>query len=195
MPAAFKIGIGNAWVFMSIFLLQMIALFLLNKRAWERSHIPKEVKRNKLERNAGIIGNIVWLLALIYSIFLPLQLWTIWFYVGFIVFITGLILLTVATYNFVTAEIDQLIQKGVYKISRHPMYLATFLICLGTAIATKSWLFTILSTIMVLCFYQESLIEEKHCLNRYGNNYKDYVEITPRIIGIPKKSLNHFKQV
>jgi len=187
MPVAFKIGIGNAWVFMSIFLLQMIALFLLNKRAWERSHIPKEVKRNKLERNASIIGNFMWLLALIYSIFLPLQLGTIWFYVGFSFFLVGSIFLIVSTYDFITTPVDMLITKGIYKISQHPMYFATFFICLGSGIAAKSWLFIFFSIIMALCFYQEALLEEKYCADRYGNVYQEYKKRTPRLIGIPKK--------
>jgi len=187
MPVAFKIGLWNAWVFMCVFLLQMLAIFLIDKRAWERSHLPKEVKRNKLEINAGIIGNIAWLLAMIYSIFLPLRLGTIWFYVGFSFFMVGSIFLIIATYNFITTPADILITKGVYKISRHPMYFATFFICLGSGMASKSWLFMFFSLIMAFCFYQEALLEEKYCLNRYGSDYQEYKKRTPRLIGIPRK--------
>jgi protein-S-isoprenylcysteine O-methyltransferase Ste14 len=187
MPVAFKIGLWNAWVFMSIFLLQMIAIFLIDKRSWERGHLPKEVKRNKLERNAGIVGNVMWLLTMIYSIFLPLRLGTIWFYVGLSFFMVGSIFLIIATHNFITTPADKLIKKGVYKISRHPMYFATFLICLGSGIAAKSWLFISFSIIMALCFYPEALLEEKYCLDRYGSDYQEYKKRTPRLIGVPKK--------
>lgn len=172
---------------MSIFLLQMLAIVFIDKRVWERSHIPIEVRRNKLERYVGIIGNFIWLIALGYSVFLPLQLGTIWFYSGFSVFIIGLSLMAIATFNFIIAPIDQLITKGAYNISRHPMYLATFFICLGSGIATVSWLFIFLSIIMALCLYQEALIEERYCLYRYNNVYQKYINRTPRWIGIPKK--------
>ena len=188
MQVAFKIGIWNAWIFMSVFLLQMIAMVLINKRVFERSHIPSEVNRNILDKNASIVGNIVWLLAMVYSVFLPLQLGTLLLYVGLAVFIVGLIFITIATYNFITTPVDQLITKGVYKISRHPMYFATFLICIGSGIATKSLPFSFLSIIMALCFYHEASIEEKYCLNKYGSVYQEYKKKTPKLIGIPRIS-------
>jgi protein-S-isoprenylcysteine O-methyltransferase Ste14 len=184
---AFKIGIWNAWIFMSVFLLQMLAIMFIDKRVWERIHVPIDARRNKMERYAGIIANLVWLLALGYSVFLPLLLGTTWFYIGLSVFIIGLTLLAIATFNFMATPADQLITKGAYQFSRHPMYVATFFISMGAGIATGSWLFIFFSIIMALCFYQEALIEEKYCLNRYGNRYQEYINITPGWIGLPKK--------
>ena len=184
---AFKIGIWNAWIFMSVFLLQMLAIVFADKRVLKRSHIPIEARLNKLERYAGIIGNLIWLLALGYSVFLPLQPGTTWFYIGLSVFIIGLTLMLLATFNFVTTPIDQLITKGAYNFSRHPMYLATFFICLGSGIATISWLFIFFSIIMALCFYQEALIEERYCLNKFNNDYQEYINRTPRWIGNPQR--------
>jgi protein-S-isoprenylcysteine O-methyltransferase Ste14 len=184
---AFKIGIWNAWIFMSVFLLQMLAIMFIDKRVWERIHVPIDARRNKMERYAGIIANLVWLLALGYSVFLPLLLGTTWFYIGLSVFIIGLTLMVVATFNFIATPADQLITKGAYQFSRHPMYVATFFISMGAGIATGSWLFIFFSIIMALCFYQEALIEEKYCLNRYGSRYQEYINITPGWIGLPKK--------
>lgn len=95
--------------------------------------------------------------------------------------------MSIATFNFITAAADQLITKGAYSFSRHPMYLATFFICLGSGIATVSWLFIFLSIIMALCFYQEAVIEERYCLIKYGNSYQEYMNKVFRWIGIPKK--------
>jgi len=187
---AFKIGIWNAWLFMSVFLLQMMVIQLIDKHIREKSHVPREAKRNRFERYVGIIGNFIWLLAMGYSVFLPLQPGTFWFYVGLSIFIIGLILMVIATFNFITISTDQLITQGAYNFSRHPMYLATFFICLGSGIATESWLFIFFSIIMALCFYQEALIEERYCLTRYQNAYQEYMNRTPRWIGVPQ---NHNK--
>ncbi len=184
---AFKIGTCNAWIFMSVFLLQMLAILFIDKRVWEKSHIPTEARRNKFERYISIIGNFIWLVAMGYSVFLPFQLDTIWFYIGHSVFIIGLTLMAIATYNFIATPVDQLITKGAYKFSRHPMYAATFFICLGSGIATISWLFIFFSIMMALCFYQEALIEERYCFVRYGKAYQEYINKTPRLIGFPRK--------
>jgi len=172
---------------MCAFLLQMLAMLFLDKRVWERSHLPTEARRNNFERYISIIGNLFWLLAMGYSVFLPFQPGTIWFYIGSSVFIIGLTLMGIATYNFITTPTNLLITKGVYKLSRHPMYLATFFICLGAGIAAISWLFIFFSIIMALCFYQEALIEERYCLIKYGKTYQDYINRTPRLIGLSTK--------
>lgn len=164
----------------------MLVIMLVNKHAWERSHVPVEAKRTKVEKYAGFAANFLWLLALGYSVFLPLRFGTIWFYIGFLVFIIGLTLLTVATFDFMTTPVDQLTARGAYRFSRHPMYVATFFICLGAGIATLSWLFIFISVGMAFCFYQETLVEEKSCLDRYGDAYKEYIHRTPRLIGVPK---------
>ena len=180
------IGFGNAWLFMSVFILQMILITISGKRVKERTHVPNDARQTALEKYTGIIGNLFWFLALVYSVFLPLLFGTIWFYLGFCIFIIGLLLLLFATINFMTTPVDQLIQEGVYAVSRHPMYLATFLICVGTGIATVSWIFIVLSLILAVCFHYEALIEERYCLEKFKEVYHEYMKRVPRWIGIPK---------
>jgi len=171
---------------MSVFLLQMIVIMFADKRIRERSHIPNDARQTSLENSIGFITNILWLLALGYSIILPLLFGTLWFYVGFSIFIFGTFFLSFATYSFVTAPIDQMIQKGVYSFSRHPMYLATFLICLGSGIATASLILIMLSIIIVIGLDYESRIEERYCKKMYGDLYNEYMNKVPRWLGIPK---------
>lgn len=183
---AFEIGVWNVWLFMSVFVLQMLVIMAVDKRVMERSHIPKEAKQSRTDKYTGPIANLVWLIALGYSLFIPLQLGTIWFYSGSIVFLIGTILLAISTYDFIAVASDQPIKTGAYKFSRHPMYLATFLICLGSSIASVSMILLALTIIMVLCFHKEALLEERYCLNKYGYQYKEYIDKVPRWIGIRK---------
>ena len=179
-----KLGLWNAWIFMSVFLLQMLTILFADKHVWERSHIPSEARQNTLEHYASIIGNIIWFIAMVYSVFLPLQLNTIWFYIGIFIFIIGLIIIGIATFNFISTPADQLITKGAYRFSRHPIYLASILICLGTGIASISWLFIFFSVIMGFCFHKEALIEERYCLRKYDTSYQKYMNNVPRWLGI-----------
>ena len=171
---------------MSVFILQMLVIMFADKNIQNRTHIPAEARRNKFERSVSVIANFLWLLALIYSVFLPLNLENYWFYVGFTVFVLGVVFLTAATMIFMTTPIGELIIKGIYRYSRHPMYLSTFFVCLGTGIATTSWIFILLSLLIAVCFRQEALIEERICLEQYGSGYREYMERVPRWLGIPR---------
>ena len=183
---AFKIGVWNAWIFMSVFILQMLAVIFLGKRVWERSSHPSDIDKSKLEEKSSIVGNGIWLLATIYSIFLPLKLETAWFYVGLAVFLIGLAILTMATINFATAPMEKPITKGMYRFSRHPLYFSLVIVYIGTSIATASWLFLLLGIANIFWIRIESLVEERHCLKIYGSDYQEYMAKTPRWIGIPK---------
>jgi protein-S-isoprenylcysteine O-methyltransferase Ste14 len=157
-----------------------------NKRIRKRSHVPNDFRQTSIEKYIGVIANFVWLWALGYSIFLPLLFGSMWFYIGFFVFIFGALLLSLATFSFMTTPTDELIQKGVYTISRHPMYLATFLICFGAGVATASFILIILSVIIFICFYYEARVEERYCHKMYKDLYKEYMDRVPKWLGIPK---------
>ena len=183
---AFEIGIWNAWIFMSIFLLQWLAVSLAGKRVSRRTSHPTDMKRSKSDKRIGIAAMITWLTATFYSIFLPLHLDTIWFYIGLGVFLFGLIILAVATLNFATAPHDKPITSGLYRYSRHPMYLAMFLIYVGTSLASASWLFFLLAITTVFLIRVEAILEESYCLEKYGDSYREYMNRTLRWIGVLK---------
>jgi protein-S-isoprenylcysteine O-methyltransferase Ste14 len=185
----FEIGLWNAWIFMVIFIIQMFVIMFVDKKIWKKSHVPIEAKRNRFEKQVGTFANFFWLIAMIYSIFLPLKLHSNFFYIGFIVYAIGLIIFIRATYDFITTKPNMIIKTGVYKISRHPMYLATFIVNLSVSIASLSWLFFVLSIFMMFFFYKEALIEERFCLEIFGGEYKNYIRYTSRWIGIPKSSI------
>ena len=182
---AFEIGIWNAWVFMSSFLLQMLVVLLLGKGVWARSSLPSGIKRSKVEKITPIIGNSVWFLATMYSIFLPLQLGTLWFYIGLPVFLVGLVILAVATANFATTPTEKPATQGAYSLSRHPLYLSMFIIYIGTGIASASWVFILLGIANIFWIRTEARLEERYCLKKYGDAYRKYTKRTPRWIGIP----------
>jgi len=171
---------------MSSFILQMLAVLLLGRGVWARSSLPSGTRRSKLEKFTPIIGNSVWLLATIYSIFLPLQLGTLWFYIGLPFFLIGLVILTAATVNFATVPTEKPATKGAYYFSRHPLYLSMIIIYIGIGIASASWVFILLGIANILWIRTEAIVEERYCLERYDKDYRVYINKTPRWIGIPQ---------
>jgi protein-S-isoprenylcysteine O-methyltransferase Ste14 len=186
---AFEIGVWNAWLFMIWPWVGMLAVRLIGLDVYRRaSGLPSEMKTSHRYRVVSYASMAVDTMAVAYSIFLPLKLGTIWFYAGLAIFLTGLVVLTVATVNFATTPMDVPITKGIYHYSRHPLYLASLLIYLSVGIASASWVF------LLVCFVQSVFIrmaavgEECFCLEKYGDAYREYIDRTPRWLGLPKSS-------
>ena len=180
----FKIGILNAWIFVACYFLIPYSIMLINKKAYNKLGNP--LGMNKKEKVIGNIDNIIIYIASLYSIFLPFKLETAWFYIGLFIFILGLSILIIAIINFLTTPLDLPVTKGIYRYSRNPLYFATFIIFLGIGIATASWV--ILLAAIIFLFLTNIVIysEERYCKERYGDIYKEYLNRTPRWIGIPK---------
>jgi protein-S-isoprenylcysteine O-methyltransferase Ste14 len=84
------------------------------------------------------------------------------------------------------APLDRPATEGLYRISRNPIYLSTFLIDIGIGIAGASWIYLLYAMIEIILQNSTLGAEERWCLEKYGDKYKEYMNRTPRWIGIPK---------
>ncbi len=185
MPA-FEIGVWNAWIVMLYFPLHPLLMRLKDKDALKKLGNPADIPFNKTEKKIDTSQIVIVTLSLIYSVFLPLKLGTIWFYIGLSIYSLGLIMFTIAMVNITTTPLGELFTKGLYRYSRHPMYLTQFLILIGVGIASASWLFLLFSIVFTILLLILTIPEERFCLEKYGNAYRQYMNGTPRWIGVPK---------
>jgi protein-S-isoprenylcysteine O-methyltransferase Ste14 len=88
--------------------------------------------------------------------------------------------------SWATNTSDKPITGGVYHISRHPMDFGNFLVLIGIGIACISWVFLVLGVLIITLMNMIAVSEESFCLKKFGNAYREYMERTPRWIGIPK---------
>jgi len=183
---AFEIGVWNAWIFMICLLVQNFGVQLTSKEIYQKAGQPPDMKPSQTYKVISYISMPLWLLTTAYSIFLPLQLGTIWFYIGLIVFLLGLTVTTVATVNFVMTPVNEPVVKGIYRYSRHPIYASLFLIYFSVGIASASWIFLLVALIWVVLLNLTVTDEERYCLETYGDTYREYMDRTPRWIGMPK---------
>ncbi|GAJ10338.1 unnamed protein product, partial [marine sediment metagenome] len=150
------------------------------------------VEESGLSRVARIFASSSKLLlfpAIVYSIFLPMKLGTAWFYVGLPITLIGMIAYTIVLVNWATTPLDNQVFGGLYRYSRHPMYVTMFVFLLGLGIVTASWVLLLLFIIFVVGCVVFVNVEEQSCLDKYGDAYREYMDRTPRWIGIPKLSV------
>jgi len=183
----FKIGVWNAWIFMIWPWVDMLAVRLVGSDVYRRaSGQPSEMKTSQRYRVVSYVSMAVDTMAVAYSIFLPLKLGTIWFYSGLSIFLLGLVVLAAATVNFATTPMDVPITRGIYHYSRHPLYLASLLIYLSVGIASASWVFLLVFFVQSVSIRIAAVGEERYCLDKYGDAYREYMNKTPRWLGLPK---------
>jgi len=183
---AFEIGVWNAWFFMIWLLIQNFGVRLVSKDLYQISVQPPDMKPSQTYKILSFISMPLWLLATAYSIFLPFELGTIWFPIGLTIFLPGLIMNVFATINFASTPMNEPVTRGAYRYSRHPIYVALLLIYLSVSIASASWVFLLLTVLLAVEVNLSVADEERYCLERYGLAYREYMNRTPRWIGLPK---------
>jgi protein-S-isoprenylcysteine O-methyltransferase Ste14 len=184
---AFQIGIWNAWIFMIWPWVDMLIVRLVGLDVYRRaSGLPSEMKTSHRYRVVSYASMAVDTVAVAYSIFLPLRLGTIWFYAGLAIFLIGLVVLITATINFAKTPMDVPVTRGIYHYSRHPLYLASLLIYFSVGIASASWVFLLVFVVQSISIRIAAVGEERYCLEKYGEAYREYIDKTPRWLGLPK---------
>ena len=111
-------------------------------------------------------------------------------YVGFILWLAGLILwslsaLTLYKYK-ITAKADymntfKLVRSGIYSIIRHPQYLGFILFSAGFIFITQNLYIIIVSISACVILYLGIKAEDKQLLQKYSNDYREYIRTTPAI--------------
>lgn len=117
---------------------------------------------------------------IIYSVFVPLRVDTVWFHIGTAVFVLGLIVHTMAMINFAATQPDQPVTKGIYRFSRHPMQVVAIVMWLGVGTATTSWVIILACCLQVILSHRFLIAQERFCVEKYGEKYREYMEKTPR---------------
>jgi protein-S-isoprenylcysteine O-methyltransferase Ste14 len=193
MPFApvFELGIWNGWILQVLFYLPMFLpdLFLdkeARKRSKRMSQFPPFKKTEKIL--ALSTHAIIMPFVLIYSIFLPLKLGTAWLYAGLLIFVIALAITILSLFSIASAPVDKPVTRGVYRISRHPMYFSGFLMIVSVGISCASWIVLLLAAIWMAFWQIVVPAEERFLIKMYGDSYRDYMNRTPRWIGIPKSS-------
>ena len=168
-------------------------MMLIDKLAGTGDMFKKmgEPSLNKTESIINILAHFVLLFGLlIYSVFLPLQLGTAWFYIGLALCVLGVVIWTMAIVNIADIPIGKPWAKGIYRYSRHPMTLAGYLILIGAGIASASWVLLLFSIVYIILCGILVRSEERSCLEKFGAAYREYVNRTPRWMGIPRSGAN-----
>jgi len=114
-----------------------------------------------------IIRNIGWLLLMLSAIFgwLPIYYFKKW---GKVPKGKGYVYTTV------------LVDRGIYAIVRHPQYAAGILMAMALFLVVQHWFIGILGIVLIYIYWYSAFDEERNAIEKFGENYKQYMKSVPR---------------
>jgi len=86
------------------------------------------------------------------------------------------------TDTVVTRRNHTLVTTGPYRFVRHPFYLAFALAVLGLSLAAANWFLFLAGCIPFAFVVLRTPIEEAKLIERFGDEYRDYMKRTPRFV-------------
>lgn len=76
----------------------------------------------------------------------------------------------------------ELIKRGIYQYIRHPAYLGTSILGIGISLIFSSLYSFLLMLALFPCYLYRIHYEENMLLERFGNEYREYMKKTKKII-------------
>ena len=185
---AFEIGFWNAWILALFIALHPLIMNFVDKAVGTGNIKEKmgDVPADKGEKKTLPIPMLLLIVIFVYSIFLPLRLDTIWFDVGLSVYVVGIVMFLSSIITVAKTPMGKIYSQGMYRFSRHPLYLSFLFIFVGISVASASWPFLLLSTGWMVFPISQVTPEEQNCLELYGIEYQEYMTRTPKWLGIQK---------
>ena len=106
---------------------------------------------------------------------LPVHTAPIWLVaVGAVVYAAGLALLAGAVVSFARPDRDGMNRTGLYRWSRHPMYVAYFVYFIGCVLLTRSMLLLGLVLAFQIAAHWIIRAEERWCAAQFGQSWRQY---------------------
>jgi protein-S-isoprenylcysteine O-methyltransferase Ste14 len=189
MPA-FEIGFWNAWILMLFVVLHPLIMKFVDKAVGTGMINQKmgDVPNEGGEKRHISLPTALLVVIFVYSIFLPLQFGSAWFYIGFVLYLAGTLIFLNAIMTAAKTPLGKVFTQGMYRYSRHPLYVSFLFVLVGISVACASWLFLLLSFSWMIFPFSQVNAEEQVCIKSFGIEYQEYMKRTPKWLWIPKTS-------
>lgn len=119
-----------------------------------------------------------------------LSLFSVQNIIGLVMFVSGLATAIVAqitlwqyySSTLIIREDHQLITHGIYRYTRHPIYLGVITAMLGIPVIASSLSGLLIMTVMIPIFLYRIKMEERLLTDEFGDAYRVYAETTNKLV-------------
>lgn len=135
------------------------------------------------EKIAYWIYQITNLTIFVYLCFLSVDIDEIKIFVlGILLYLLGLIICIFSIVDFASPSKNGLNSSGIYRYSRNPMYISYFVLFIGCSLLTNSLSLFLITLVFQISAHWVILAEERWCIEKFGQSYKDYMKKVRRYI-------------
>lgn len=175
-----NIEIQNGWILSALLLAVSYVPLLFSKQG--RKRLTTFSFMSKMGRNLSFLVLLLYIAILVLPLFYAITENRVQFCIGMALLIIGTVGVLVSYHNYFTTESNQLITKGLYRISRNPIYVFTLVLCVGIGVLCGIWGFAPI-LLLYLCAQHPIIKEEEgFCEKEYGDEYLEYKRQTPRYL-------------
>jgi protein-S-isoprenylcysteine O-methyltransferase Ste14 len=73
-----------------------------------------------------------------------------------------------------------IVDTGIYSVIRHPQYTAGIYFSLALVLWAQNWIILALGVVVIPSVYIDIVMADQHELEKFGDDYKKYMERVPR---------------
>ncbi|MCF8358738.1 MAG: DUF1295 domain-containing protein [Prolixibacteraceae bacterium] len=140
----------------------------------------------KTDQIIGSFNFIIFQGLILIVCFMPVKYVRVAFEAGTTFFILGYIAYVMSLINYAKTNPDKPVTKGIYRYSRNPQQLSTIVMWVGIGFITACWLIVFLCLFQLILVFPTFIAQEKFCIEKYGDEYKRYMQKAPRYFLIKK---------
>ena len=163
-----------------LILIRFVLLSMLDKEALKRAAFFAPMAGKEMP--AYWFYQISNIMIFVYLCFLKIKIDPYWYHVGLVIYGLGVLLLLASVFNFAKPAENGINLKGLYRVSRNPMYVAYFIYFLGCVLLTQSWILLAVLLVFQISAHWIILSEERWCVKKFGSEYMNYMNKVRRYI-------------
>lgn len=173
-------SIKNGWILSLVWIIISYApMFFGGKAAKRLTNFSWMGKKN------WFYSSLIWILSILFlviPVFSSITKNSTLLVIGWGLMLLGGIGTLISYQNYFTTPLDQLITKGLYTVSRNPIYVFVSIGTAGIAVLCTSYFIGVALIINLLLQHPVILEEEKFCSDTYGKDYINYKKQTRRYL-------------
>ncbi len=163
-----------------LILIRFVLLSIVDKESLKRAaFFAPLVGKEKAAYWLYQISNIM---IFVYLYFLNIKTDSYWFYIGLAIYGLGVILCIFSVLNFAKPEENGINLKGLFQVSRNPLYVAYFIYFFGCVLLTQSLILLAILLVFQISAHWIIKSEERWCIQKFGEEYINYMNKVRRYI-------------